>query len=149
SSLNALRLISKSLAEIPQRRKAVIWVSPGIPLDYSASDSVLRIESDMVFKEAERANVSIYPVDPSGLDGIASESALDAGIGSSPADAPTKLMREFHLTMAAQTGGIAIIDRNEFRAGIAEIFRETGSYYLLGFKPPATGDGKFKRLAIK
>src|SRR6185436_17868048 len=148
SSLNTLRLISQSLADIPQRRKAVIWISPGIPLDYADSDSVLRSESDLVFKEAERANVSVYPVDPSGLDGLASESPLDAGIGSSPADAPTKLMREFHLTMAAQTGGIAIIERNEFKAGIDEIFRETGSYYLLGFRPPGTADGKFKRLQI-
>lgn len=147
ASLNALRLISRSLADIPQRRKAVIWISPGIPLDYASSD--LRADSDLVFQEAERANVSIYPIDPTGLGGLDNESPQDAGIGSEDTLRPNSLMREFHLTMAEHTGGIAILDRNDFTAGVAEIFRETGSYYLLGFQPATVGDGRFKRLEIK
>jgi VWFA-related protein len=149
-SLYTLRDIAKSLAEIPQRRKAVVWVSPGLPIVYTTADGQdLKTIMETVFREAERANVSIYPVDPGGLEGLFFESPQDAGVGSGDTRVSI-LLRENLMTIALNTGGEAIVDRNEFTSGVAQILRETGSYYLLGFQPanPAQ-DGKSRRLEIK
>jgi VWFA-related protein len=149
-SLYTLRDIARSLGEIPQRRKAVIWVSPGLPINYTMPEGQeLRTVLETVFREAERANVSVYPVDPGGLEGLFFESPQDAGVGSGDVRVTT-LLRESLMTIALNTGGEAIVDRNEFTSGVAQIFRETGSYYLLGFQPGnPVQDGKSRRLEIR
>jgi hypothetical protein len=83
---------------------------------------------------AQRANVGIYTVNPAGL-----EVRLDGGFD----DTVDSLE-----TLANVTGGFAIVNTNSFHAQIAQVFRETGSYYLLGFESHHA-DGKFRRLSVR
>jgi hypothetical protein len=50
--------------------------------------------------------------------------------------------------LAANTGGFVVGNTNTFSAGVAQIFNENASYYLLGFRPPRPPDGKRRRLEV-
>jgi hypothetical protein len=56
---------------------------------------------------------------------------------------------DFLEATAANTGGRAIVNTDDFETGIAEIFRETGSYYLVGYQATQPGSGKLHRLSVK
>ena len=73
-----------------------------------------------MFVAAQRANVNIYPIDPAGLR------------------VERSLSVDFLKGLAEVTGGYAVVDTNDTAAGVRQIFRENGSYYLLGYaaKPP-------------
>jgi VWFA-related protein len=48
------------------------------------------------------------------------------------------------------TGGFSIRSTDEFAAGVTQIFRESGSYYLLGYSSPnVKDDGKLRRIEVK
>jgi VWFA-related protein len=116
---------------------------------FEMSDLAKRI--DEVFRRAQRANVTIYPIDPNGLDGsraylVGKLGPMNQGFSGHKATAQLDF-----LTMTAEnTGGHAIINTNDFEPGIAEAFEENESYYLIGFEPTNTAaDGKLRRLEVK
>jgi VWFA-related protein len=151
-SLSTVRRVAEYLAGVPQRRKALIYVSTGVPVDFGAlgpaqpgvfgdpggRHGALKQELQDIFKEAQRANVNIYPIDPQGLAGF----DVDPG--------GPNLARDSLLALAENTGGFALVNNNEFASGVTQIFRENGSYYLLGYQStdPRT-DGKFRRLEVR
>ncbi len=113
--------------------------------------SDLAKRTDDVFRRAQRANVTIYPIDPNGLDG--SRAYLTSRLGSqnqgfAGQKATTQL--DFLTMTAENTGGHAIINTNDFEPGIARAFEENESYYLIAFEPTNTAsDGKLRRLEVK
>jgi VWFA-related protein len=87
ASIRTLRQVAETLISAPQRRKALIYISPGIGLDsmsaaapiqpgpvtnVSIKEQHLTAIRDMpeLFLRMRRANVTIYPVDPGGLGGF-------------------------------------------------------------------------------
>jgi VWFA-related protein len=147
STINTLRGIAEDLAAMPNRRKAVFFVSVGIPLDVTPAsepgsnigvgprDQVanLFLELQKAFDAARRSNVAIYGVDPGGLR-----------IDSAP------LNQDFLKGVSAATGGFAITDTNDAAAGIEQVYRENGSYYLLGYQPSLTRtNGRFRKVEVK
>ena len=52
-------------------------------------------------------------------------------------------------TIAADTGGRAILNRNDLESGVNQILKETESYYVLAWKPQAIEAGKPKFSALK
>src|SRR4029077_1090062 len=69
-----LSVLVSQMATIPNRRKTIILVSPGMMLDFAASKGCpgwLADEMKEMFRVAQRANVNIYGVDPGGFDGYA------------------------------------------------------------------------------
>ena len=103
STLGTLRDVSRYLAAAQQRRKALIYISPGIPVDFTSpqADSTFLMETQDALRYAHRANVTIYSIDPSGLAGAADEDVADLRTDIS------KLRREFLRLLAADTGGLA------------------------------------------
>ena len=164
-SIGTVHRAVRGLIDIPQRRKALIFVSSvglaltvggdlGIGLmggaaEASAADrDRLRDIGDMV-RHAHRSNVTIYTVNPAGLEtpiksgqDTTLEPGLDATFETGP-DPTAETLR----TIANATGGFAVVNSNTFGAQIRQIFRETGSYYLLGFRSAHT-DGKFRRIQV-
>jgi hypothetical protein len=58
--------------------------------------------------------------------------------------------RDFLLEHADNTGGRATVNTNDYTDGITQIFRENGSYYLLGFRQTdPKGPGKYSRLDVQ
>jgi VWFA-related protein len=146
SSLLTLKYVAESMAEADQRRKAVIYVSPGVP----GVVPNLKPELDAILREAQRTNVNIYSIDPSGLGGLDNEDRTSAGIPADSFLTPQAAANDFLHILASNTGGLAIVNRNEFSAGVTQIFRENGSYYLLGYR--SSGDptpGRYRRIEVR
>jgi VWFA-related protein len=93
-------------------------------------------EADLVAEEvtligaAKRANAAIYTIDPRGL--IAGQD-VDEAIDQTDFN---DWVRQQHTTLreiAEGTGGIAIVNQNDFDKGLKRIDSETSDYYLVGF----------------
>jgi hypothetical protein len=75
---------------------------------------------------------------------------LTTRVGETAAVFNTTIMQDYLAQAAANTGGRAIMNINEFGPEIGEIFEENKSYYLVAFEPanPAA-DGKLHKLQVK
>lgn len=79
---------------------------------------------------ANRANVSIYSVDPRGLAGV-----VDAGQYLDQSEWRTYLQKTQSTLrfMAETTGGFAVVNVNDFPSEFKRIDAETSDYYILGY----------------
>lgn len=137
-AMDGLSNAAKALAEIPHRRKAILFVSEGLPVSVeeiisnssaSAAWSSLR---DFILT-AQRSNVAVYPVDPCGLSAECSTSA-----------------QQNLRTLAEATGGFAVVNTNNPEASVERIVAENGTYYLLGYSSPApSNDGRSHRISVR
>jgi VWFA-related protein len=170
ATVEALGKVGEFLASVPHRRKALIYVSLGIPFDPEMASTPVMIASgntaqaslqgmqarlvdrmSNIFRQAQRANVNIYPVDPGGLGGVDAyiEGQRAAGRAVFPYESGRNYL-DFLIGIAENTGGHAFVNTNTFEAGVAQIFRENSSYYLLGYRSPdARADGKFRRIEVR
>ncbi len=152
-AVETLGKLAERLAEVPQRRKTIFYVSVGVPVDVEAAAAPVSVgtfgdasgryglllqKMRDLFRSAQLGNVNIHSIDPS---------ALYAGVGGVDR---FRLHRDFLQTVSANTGGLAVVNREDFEAGLSQIFRENGSYYLLGYQStnPAA-DGRFRRLEVR
>ena len=165
-----LRAVAEYLTDIPQRRKALLFVSVGLPLDIDlmepqvigqttgdSTGAARQIQTDLqeLIRAAQRANVNIYGLDPGGLRSPAPPSRsinVDTGtvtIVPSEAGAGT-LNREFLRGLAGNTGGFVVTNSNDPDPDLAQIVRENGSYYLLGYQPTnARAAGRFRKIEVR
>jgi len=89
---------------------------------------------------ANRANVSIYPIDPRGLAAPARVEQQDA------LEHRRSTMRD----LAASTDGFTVIDTNDFTTGVRRIVDDMSSYYLLGYySTNAKLDGRFRKITVR
>lgn len=101
-------------------------------------------------QDANRANVSFYPIDPRGLV------VFDAPIGPREPPPPSvdwAILRERQnnlRTMAEETDGLAVVNTGDITAGLRRISDDLTSYYLLGYYSTNRElDGKFHRISVK
>jgi hypothetical protein len=59
------------------------------------------------------------------------------------------LSLDFLRSAAENTGGLAVINTNDFDTGLDRIFAENSSYYLLGYQQPPNRPGSLHRLTVK
>jgi VWFA-related protein len=95
-------------------------------------------------RHANANRVTIYALQASGLEGsfmgAASQRALEPQ-GVRELDTAVRLNERDGLTnLAAETGGRAIFNRNDFDVELTSIAREMESYYSLAYEPPHGGD---------
>ena len=90
----------------------------------------LRIDLAELARAANRANTSFYTFDPRGLVGGA-----DIDVDISVAEWNTFIRKsQSGLRMLAElTGGMAVVNRNDFGDALRAIDAETSDYYILGF----------------
>ena len=173
SAIRTLSSVADFLIAAPGRRKALMWISPGVPLDIAncvpidprsptppicvpgglppAEAVELTQRTDAIFRMAQRANVTIYPIDPTGLGGMANYIVSRIGVINRPvANHKATMQQDFLVAAAANTGGRTVLNINEFEPGIRDIFAENASYYLIAFEPGNTeADGKLHRIQVK
>jgi VWFA-related protein len=79
---------------------------------------------------ANRANASIYTIDPRGLAGV-----MDAGQAVDQSDWRSYLQKTIGSLryLADETGGFPIVDTNDFAAALKRVDAETSDYYVLGY----------------
>ena len=157
---NTVLNITETLVAIPHARKAMIWVTPGVPANMMVPPGVNTVEAEVsfrikhltqeIFATAKRANVPIYPIDPCGLLGL--KLYVTNGDLAVPDETTSSwnLAMDHMLMTAANTGGRAVVNTNDFTAGITNIFEENKSYYLLAYYPTNTkADGTSRRIEVK
>jgi VWFA-related protein len=135
-TMSALEGLATHLGGIKQGRKTVVFVSEGFtePID----------ELRDVYQAANRANVAFYPIDPRGMT-----------VGSNRRTTPGQMMnftvsdRDMLESLALETGGRAIVERNDIRGEVRRIVRDASAYYLIAYESPHPDDGKFHRVSVK
>lgn len=139
----SLETLLRYAARMPGSKLA-FFVSDGFLADTGPRSPVGRERLGRITDEARRAGVVIYTIDARGLV----SGALDA-TGNVPADADGKLgsasLREIAASqdalhaLAADTGGRALRNQNTFGRFVSEALEETSRYYLIAWRPEASG----------
>src|SRR4029078_11125301 len=83
-----------------------------------------------LIKAANRANATLYTIDPRGL--IAGPD-VDQDISSADWNSYVRTTQDSMRILAENTGGIAIVNQNDFDKGLKRIDNETSDYYVLGY----------------
>jgi len=118
--------------------------------DRAAFSASMDLEEDLreVYATANRNNTAIYAVDPRGL--TTGEFGADRNIGSQLSRQYLNQTMETLRTLALQTDGRAIINRNDLLAGMKQIVRDSSAYYLIGYSSTqAPTDGKFHEIKVR
>jgi VWFA-related protein len=153
--LRAIRSLSEALAPIEQK-KSILYFSGG--MTRSGGDN--QVELRAATSAAVRANVALYPVDTRGLQAVvpggdASRAstrgvAAFSGRGVNQQFDSLFASQDTLQTLAADTGGRAFIDSNDFGAAFTQVQRDTSSYYLIGYSSTNTvKDGRFRRISVR
>jgi len=82
-------------------------------------------------RTANRANVTIYTLDPRGLVGPLSD--LDDNVDPQQWAEFVRKSQDSLRVLAEETGGLAVVNQNDFSKAIKRIDAETSDYYVLGF----------------
>ena len=143
SQARAFRALAEFMAKLQGRRKTLVWVTDAIGDAYAVLDYTGGVRS-LVFDEfhaamtaATRGNVSVYPINPRGLD--------PEGTGMEFLDQ----MMNFRV-LAEATGGRALTNSNSFDVFFERLVRENSTYYVLGFTSSNDRrDGRYRRLQVR
>ncbi|MBI4888224.1 MAG: VWA domain-containing protein [Acidobacteria bacterium] len=153
--------LMRNLENLRNRRKAVIYISSGYDFNpfatsrmkYEAEmfgDSTDNLdpftnqryqgqqfaEADLVRELAEltraanRANATFYTIDPQGL--VAGPD-LDQEVETAEWQDHLRETQNSLRVLAEQTGGIAVVNQNDFDKALKRIDAETSDYYVLGY----------------
>lgn len=163
-ALGAIRNIAKWLSDVPGRRKSLVLFSEGIEYDIydvfnnRAASSIMADARDAI-AAAQRANVTIFAVDPRGLTQLGDEAITIQSLSDDPhvdygtarGFANELLMAQASLiSLAQETGGLAVVRQNDLAGGLARIERDTSRYYILGYvADPTNAPGKFRKIEVK
>jgi VWFA-related protein len=106
------------------------------PFFRTQQSSQMLAEADLVRELAEltraanRANATIYTIDPRGLS---AGPDIDADINVSEWNAYLRDSQDSLRVIAEETGGFAMVNTNDISAGLKRIDAETSDYYVLGY----------------
>jgi VWFA-related protein len=149
-SIQTVRRASETLAAIPERRKALIFVST-LAVDFADPNSDFGHQLRGAIEAAQETNVTIFPINPAGLEVNVDAPAapvMGRSLATASPGSRQDMVNETLRYMANETGGHAIVNTNSFDDQVRQVFRETGTYYLIGFRS-AHRDGRFRRIEVK
>ena len=52
-------------------------------------------------------------------------------------------------TLATETGGRAIVQKNDISAALGQVIRDSRAYYLIAYESPHPDDGKFHKVTVR
>jgi VWFA-related protein len=103
-----------------------------------------------IFKRANRANVSFYPINPAGLRVFDTPLSVENRPNLVEDGRRLTLRKDALLTLAENTDGLAVVDTNDLAAGMRKIVDDVSAYYLLGYySTNPSHDGRFRRIEVK
>jgi VWFA-related protein len=152
--LAALQTAATMLGRLSEK-KALLYFASGLRLNGTNNQAQL----NATINAANRAGVSLWPVDARGLvaqaplgdatTGSPGGVAMYTGATASSVSGALQRSQDTLWTLAADTGGKALLDSNDLERGIIQAQEATSSYYILGYYPTNTNaDGKFRRIRI-
>ncbi len=152
--LMALQSTMQALGKITQK-KSLIYFSNGIGQTGTDNQSALRAATAAAVKN----NVSIYPVDVRGLQAFPpGGEAQNASLHGQSAYNGNAVLNDLSgnaasqetlSTLAADTGGKAFFDTNDFGGVFTQVQKDSSAYYVLGFtSTDPLKDGHYRRLKV-
>jgi VWFA-related protein len=153
--LRALKTLAETLGPIEQK-KAILYFSAG--MQRNGEDN--QVELRAAINAAIRGNVTIYPVDSRGLQAVvpggdatrASQRGVGLFSGQNVQNQFSQLQaqQDTLVTLAADTGGRAFTDTNDFGDAFARAQRDLSAYYLIGYNSANTAkDGRYRRIQVR
>jgi VWFA-related protein len=94
------------------------------------ADADLARELGDLTRTANRANVTMYTIDPRGLVG---GSDIDEQVDPSQWNEYVRKSQDSLRVIAEETGGIAVVNQNDFSKALKRIDAETSDYYVIGY----------------
>jgi VWFA-related protein len=101
-----------------------------------------------VWDAANRNNAAIYALDPRGLAGA--EFGIEENISLTTDAKYLQASQDSLRTLASETDGRAIVNRNDLAKGLEQMVRDSSAYYLIGYNSSqAPDDGKFHEIKVR
>jgi VWFA-related protein len=152
--LLALQSIIQAVGKLPQK-KSLIYFSNGITQSGVDNQSALRAAT----AAAVKANVSIYPLDVRGLQALpGGGEAQNASLHGQSVYTGASVLNDLNSnaasqetlsTLAADTGGKAFFDSNDFSGVFLQVQKDTSAYYILGYTSSNhSKDGRFRHIKV-
>jgi VWFA-related protein len=94
------------------------------------ADADLYMDLAEVTRAANRANVTIYTIDPRGL---VAGSDIDEQVDPQQWNDYVRKSQDTMRVLAEETGGVAVVNQNDFDKALKRIDNETSDYYVLGY----------------
>ena len=153
--LAALEDAARKLAPYPEK-KALVYFSSGV--EKTGVDNQSQLKATV--NAAVKANVSFFPIDARGLtasapggdasQGGAAGSGLFSGRGQRAQRDSFNNQQDTLYSLAADTGGKALLDSNDLTLGIKEAQANVNSYYILSYvSTNSNEDGRFRKVQVK
>ncbi len=152
--LSAIQSVAEAFRDV-LGRKALLYFSSGLTMRGIENQEEMRLTTDL----SNRANISIYSVDARGLVALSpGGGAHRAGGGSGIFNGRAALnqlvsltqSQEALITLAADTGGAALVDDNDLSKIFQQAREDASHYYLIGYSTPAPpSDGRFRRIEVR
>ena len=139
-----------------EQKKAILYFSAG--MQRSGQDN--QVELRTAINSAVLAHVSIYPVDTRGLQAVVPGGdarqasgrgqALFSGRGVAQQFSRLAASQDTLTSLAADTGGRAFTDTNDFGEAFTRVRRDMSAYYLIGYSSTnPEKDGRFRRIQVR
>ena len=159
----SLELAAEYVGGFTGRRKSILLFSGGVPIDLtgmSEPSSRFRYAHQRLVEMARQANVAVYAIDSEGLNSVGNraigplgghhQGAPDRGSEGALRTTLEKGDKADALhALALETGGRAILHYNDMATPFAQIARDNGSFYLLGFRPESTDPNEFREIRVR
>jgi VWFA-related protein len=162
--LEELTAVADWFGSVRGRKKSILFFSEGISYDIhdvfanggNNAAAMIQMRMQDLVRSATKANVSIFAIDPRGLQGLSDGNieltGVDAGseLSERGLQNENRLARESLQTFAEETGGFAVVNTNGFATAYDRIVQENSSYYVLAYYPPnLKRDGKFHNITVR
>lgn len=152
--LSAIQTAANMLGRLSEK-KSLIYFASGLTLNGVNNQAQLHA----TVNAAVRAGVSLWPIDARGLMAMAplgdatkgspGGSGMYSGSSALAANNNFQLSQDTLYSLAADTGGKALLDNNDLTLGIVQAQRAVSSYYIIGYYTSnAALNGKFRRIRI-
>ena len=153
--LEAIEDLADSMKDI-QQKKSIIYFSSGMSKTGVENQAALR----NAINRAVRANVALYTMDLRGLQAIvpggeAQSASLRGTSAYSGASVRSAMDSNFDSqetlsTLAADTGGKAFLDSNDFNQVFKQVQKDTSAYYMLSYHSTNPNrDGRYRKITVK
>jgi VWFA-related protein len=152
--LSALQTAAKMLGNLNEK-KSLIYFAGGMRLNGVDNQAQLHATVDAAIK----AGVTFWPIDARGLvaqaplgdatQGSQGNSGIYTGTAANAVRANFQISQDTLYSLAADTGGKALLDTNDLDRGIVQAQDSISDYYLIGYYTtnPAK-NGRFRRVKI-
>jgi VWFA-related protein len=94
------------------------------------ADADLARELGELTRQANRSNVTVYTIDPRGLVGMGD---IDEQVDPQQWNEFVRKSQDSLRVIAEETGGVAVVNQNDFSKALKRIDAETSDYYVLGY----------------